>query len=90
MFVHLPPLLDVRWMTDGGQCADITFSKDAKAPSSDVCTNSTGVGASPLDYDGPENKTGSTSAATHVVGGYGAGSIVVAVAAAAAVAMLMV
>jgi len=73
------------------QCADITFSKNATTPSSDVCTNSTGVGASPLDYDGPEavvaGSGNSTSAAMHVIGGYGAGSVVVA--AAAAVAVLM-
>jgi len=85
----------IQLSTTGGalyNCADITFSKNATAPGSDVCTNSTGVGASPLDYDGPEavvtESGNSTSAAMHVVGGYGAGSVVVA-AAAAAVAVLM-
>lgn len=34
------------------QCADIEFSSNASEPSQEVCFNSTGVGAQPLDYAG--------------------------------------
>ncbi|KAI5844245.1 hypothetical protein BZA05DRAFT_409518 [Tricharina praecox] len=89
----------VQLTTSGGalyNCADITFSKNATDPSTDVCFNSTGVGASVLDYDGAaaaaasgSGAANSTSAATQVVGvAYGAGSVVLV--AAAAVAVLMV
>ncbi|KAA8896133.1 hypothetical protein FN846DRAFT_966288 [Sphaerosporella brunnea] len=63
-------------------CADITFSKDAKSPGSAVCFNSTGVGAQALDYDGPEqcNATtggGKTSGATGLGTGPGVMLLVV-------------
>lgn len=37
-------------ITPRTQCADIEFSSKAVAPSTDICFNSTGVGAEPLNY----------------------------------------
>jgi len=57
-------------------CGDITFSSKAPGPAPGVCVNSTGVGASPLDYDGPEGTTTTPSGAASSPTGTSAGSMV--------------
>ncbi|KAL0639655.1 hypothetical protein Q9L58_001222 [Maublancomyces gigas] len=43
-------------------CADITFSANVSSVTSDVCFNSTGVGAAPFTYNGDTSKTTCDSA----------------------------
>ncbi|CCX10217.1 hypothetical protein FPQ18DRAFT_316023 [Pyronema domesticum] len=70
----------VQLTTSGGalyNCADIEFSSKAVAPANDVCFNSTGVGAAPLNYGGIASATsdkapaapGKTNGAGNVIPG---------------------
>lgn len=58
------------------QCGDITFSSKAPGPAPGVCINSTGVGAEPLDYDGPEGTATAPGGATSSPAGGSAGNMV--------------
>ncbi|RPB25889.1 hypothetical protein L211DRAFT_861186 [Terfezia boudieri ATCC MYA-4762] len=73
----------IQLSTTGGalyNCMDITFSSKAKNPESNVCFNSTGVGAANLDYPDvvPEPKTTTTAGADTLKSSMGAMAAVVA------------
>jgi len=48
-------------------CADITFSTDAKVLGSDMCTNSSGIGWQPLAQTKPANATTNTTSAANSI-----------------------
>lgn len=62
----------------GVQCADITFSKDAKDLPADQCKNSTGVGGSPIINANSINSSNTTDSGAKTGAANGKGTVSIA------------